>query len=91
MIIKQPILNTFKRVGIIVPDKWDSQVKVTVYNRFGGNSCSVYPFISYLIDWVYSNSNNYEIGIQNVRIDDFDRIRYFILEADNDAYYTCID
>lgn len=91
MTIKQSVINTFNRVGIEVPETWEQEAKVTAENRFSGDSCEVYPFIAYLINWVYRTSNDYEIGINNVNVSDFDRVRYFILEADNNAYSTCID
>ena len=90
MNIKQSVINTFNRVGIDYKSFTDTS-KIKVYNRFGGGSCMTTPSIAYLIKWVYQTSNDYEMGIHNVRIDDFDRIRYFILEQDKDAYYTCID
>jgi len=91
MIIKQSVINTFKRCGIKYQD-YDSDTKtIPVANRFSGDTCLVSPLVAHLIDWVYSTSNDYETGKRDIRIDDFDRIRYFILEADKEAYYTCID
>ena len=91
---KQSVINTLERVGIY-PDylslvKRNDQ-KVTVYNRFGGGSCETTPLVSYLIEWVYRTSNEYERGFRVVNISDFDRIRYFILDLDSNAYMTCID
>jgi hypothetical protein len=43
------------------------------------------------IGWVYSTSNDYENGINKVNVSDFDRVRYFVLEQDNNAYMTCLD
>lgn len=95
MKIKQSVLNTLNRVGISIPKDWEKQEKVEVFNRFGGGSCETYPFIKELINWVYETSNAYEMGLgmnkEGVRLDDFDRIRYFILEVDQQAYMTCID
>ena len=89
--IKKSVLNTFKRIGID-HTIYDNEVKnVRVDNRFGGGSCETTQLIAYLIQWVYSTSNAYEMGIQDVRLDDFDRVRYFILEQDPNAYMTCID
>ena len=89
--IKQPVINTFNRVGI------DHQLwsaipgRVKVENRFGGGGCETSPLIAYLIAWVYETSNAYERGENKVAIADFDRVRYFILAQDQNAYMTCID
>lgn len=91
MQIKQSVLNTFDRVGIDYKPLVDKTEKIVVENRFGGGSCEVNPLIAYLINWVYATSNDYERGIQEVNVSDFDRIRYFILEVDSNAYNTCID
>jgi hypothetical protein len=90
--IKQFVINTFSRVGIsyLQFDETHDE-RVIVNNRFGGGSCETTPFIKYLINWVYSTSNDYEVGIRKVNVSDFDIIRYFILEQDSKAYYTCID
>ena len=91
MAIKQSVINTFKRVGIdyVTLDKMTNPVEVN--NRFGGGSCTTSPLIAHLIAWVYETSNDYERGLMDVTIDDFDRIRYFILDRDKNAYMTCID
>mgnify|MGYP001585957849 CR=1 FL=1 len=91
--IKQSVINTFNRVGINYKALLDQDTgdKITVNNRFGGGSCEVSPLVARLIEWVYSTSYIYEVGIQDVRLDDFDRIRYFILEIDSNAYTVCID
>ena len=91
MTIKQPVINTFKRVGIDYQALQDKTEKIRVENRFGGGSCETSPLIAYLIAWVYATSNAYERGDQTVKVSDFDRIRYFILDADANAYSTCID
>ena len=91
MAIRQPVINTFNRVGIKY-ENFDNTIKgVTVYNRFGGGSCDVTVLISELISWVYDTSNAYERGDFKVKLSDFDRVRYFILEQDRQAYMTCID
>ena len=90
MKIKQSVINTFNRVGIDYSNA-DTTEKVTVSNRFSGESCETSPFIAKLVDWVYSTSNNYEAGDFKVKVSDFDRIRYFILEQDSNVYSTCID
>lgn len=89
--IKQSVLNTFNRVGINADSCNNTDKTVEVFNRFGGGSCTTTELIAYLIEWVYKTSNAYERGATRPAIADFDRIRYFILEQDNNAYYTCID
>ena len=91
MTIKQSVINTFNRVGIDYKALQDKTDKITVENRFGGGSCETSPLIAYLIAWVYKISNAYEAGDQSVNVSDFDRIRYFILDVDANAYNTCID
>ena len=91
MKIKQPVINTFNRVGIDykkyqnLTEKWD------ICNRFTGQEVTVDPIISVCIQWVYATSNDYESGINKINLSDFDRVRYFILEQDKNAYMTCID
>ncbi len=91
MTIKQSVINTFNRVGIDYKALQDKTDLIKVENRFGGGSCEVLPLIAYLIAWVYETSNNYEAGDQTVKLSDFDRVRYFILEQDSNAYNVCID
>lgn len=91
MQIKQSVLNTFERVGIDYKPLSEKEGTVEVHNRFGGGSCEVSPLVAHLIAWVYQTSNDYEEGKQEVNVSDFDRIRYFILEVDSNAYTTCID
>ena len=91
MTIKQSVINTFNRVGIDYNSFVNKNDKVTVKNRFGGGSCETIPLIAECIRWVYATSNAYEEDDQTVNISDFDRVRYFILEVDQEAYYTCID
>jgi hypothetical protein len=89
--IKQSVLNTFKRVGINHEVLDNTQKTKTVENRFGGGICQTTELIAFLIDWVYVTSNAYEFGDYRVKIGDFDRIRYFILAEDSNAYMTCLD
>ena len=92
MKIKQSVVNTFDRVGIDYKPLMDKTEKVSVQNRFSGGSCETTPLVAYLINWVYSVSNLYEIGQgEDISLSDFDRVRYFILEVDANAYSTCID
>jgi len=91
MTIKESVINTFKRVGIDW-EKWDNTQKTAMaYNRFSGEGVSTTPLISHLVSWVYQTSNDYENGKQEVKVSDFDRIRYFILNQQPDVYSTCID
>lgn len=79
------------RIGFDYSDA-DSTEKIEVYNRFGGGSCQTTPLIARCIEWVYQTSNKFEqMGYKGTRLDDFDRMRYFILEVDNNAFMTCID
>jgi hypothetical protein len=92
MTIPTPVLNTFDRVGINYQYYQDRTDKVTVYNRFGGGSCETSPLVAYLIDWVYRTNNDYDLGRPSkVKYGDFDRVRYFVLDQDSNAYYTCLD
>ncbi len=91
MTIKQSVINTFERVGINYKSLVDMEGTMEVHNRFGGGSCETSPLVAHLINWVYSTSNDYEEGKRDVTVADFDRIRYFILEVDQNAYSTCID
>ena len=65
--------------------------KVQICNRFGGGCVQTTPLVAECIDKIYNISNDYEIGNTNIKVDDFDRLRYFVLEADAKAYSTCID
>jgi len=91
MTIKQSVVNTFNRVGIDYQKYMNQPGKVTVFNRFGNGSCVTTALVAHLIDWVYQTSNQYEMGVQKVNVSDFDRIRYFILDVDQNAYNVCID
>jgi hypothetical protein len=90
MDIPQPVLNTLKRIQID-HELYAKDDKVTVHNRFGGDSCETSSFIARLIEWVYETSNEAEMGIYPMRISDFDRIRMYILKVDSKAYMTCLD
>ena len=92
MTIKQPVKNTMARIGL----NWEEfegteQDKVKVENRFGAGSCETSPLVRRCIETIYSISNAYEFGDVSVKIDDFDRLRYFVLEVDSNAYMTCVD
>jgi len=91
VVIPKPVINTFNRVGIKYQDVVDATDKVRTVNRFSGEAIEVTPLVKRLIDWVYKTSNDYEMGNRDVNISDFDRVRYFILKIDSDAYMTCID
>lgn len=89
--MKQSVINSFNRVGIDYLGLQDKTDKIKVDNRFGGGSCETSPLIAECIAWVYQTSNDYEAGVQAVKIQDFDRIRYFVAAEDNNAYMTCLD
>lgn len=94
MNIPQPVINTFKRVGIVWEywndPKFDS-VKVPYENWITGEPVQVHPLIRECIKWVYQTQLMYENGQCSINISDFDRIRHFILKVDSHAYMTCID
>lgn len=91
MIIPQPVINSMKRVGIDYELFENDTEKVSVSNRFSGETVETLPLIANLIEWVYRTSNDYERGIHKVNLSDFDRIKYFILKIDSKAYMACID
>jgi hypothetical protein len=91
MEIKQSEINTFNRVGIPYEELLKDTLPRTVSNRFSGETCETSALVAYLVDWVYQTSNAYEMGSNKVRLDDFDRVRYFILHVDQNVYSTCID
>ena len=94
MNIRQPVKNTMDRIGLdynALQKEGDRIGKVQVCNRFGGGCVETTPLIAECIDTIYNISNKYEIGDQTIKVSDFDRLRYFVLEADSNAYYTCID
>jgi hypothetical protein len=88
--IKQSVLNTFARVGI--NPALDNKIKnVSVFNWITDEKAITTELLAYCISWVYITSANYERGIYDVRTDDFDRVRYFILEQDKNLYMSHID
>ena len=93
MNIKQSVINTFNRIGLdyksFEGEPYDS-MKVEVRNWITDESCKVHPLIRECIKWVYKTQLQYERGDSKVNLSDFDRIRYFILEQDQEAYNTCI-
>lgn len=91
MKIKQSVINTFNRVGIPYEKLLEDKGTYISMNRFSGERCETNALVAHLISWVYSTSNQYEVGNYEVKVSDFDRIRYFILEVDRNAYSTCID
>lgn len=88
---KQSVINTFNRVGIPYEELMKQEGTITVHNRFGGGSCETSPLVAFLISWVYNISDRYELGDTSVKVSDFDRVRYYILEIDQNAYSTCVD
>jgi len=91
MKIKQSVINTFDRVGIPYRVLMKDKFKVTVRNRFTGASCETSPLVKFLIHWVYDTNNSYEFGDHYIKVADFDRIRYFVLAEDSNAYSVCLD
>ena len=94
MDIKQSVQNTFKRVGIDYKTLQDSKETIQeceTRNRFTGEAVKTTPLIAECISKIYDISNQYELGTHEVKIQDFDRIRYFVAEQDSEAYMVCLD
>jgi len=89
--IKQSVINTFNRVGIDYKKLDNTQKSVMAFNRFTMIGVPTTPLLAHLVSWIYSTSNDYEYGIQNVNLSDFDRIKYFIADQDSEVYMNCID
>lgn len=91
MKIKQSVINTFSRVGIPYEELLKDTEPRHVENRFGGGACDTSLLVAHCIAWVYMTNDKLDRGDRSVTIADFDRVRYFILDADQNAYMTCID
>lgn len=91
MNIPKPVINTFERVGIDWLPLVNLTGEYTVLNRFSGESVKTTALMAKLVSWVYQISNDYEEGKNEVKVSDFDRIRYFILNQAPEVYSTCID
>ena len=91
--IKQSVINTFGRVGIDYEHYGnDPKLKIAIANNWLTNEpCEVTPLIAVCINWVYQKQLAFERGNMGCRQDDFDRVRYFILEQDRNAYMICLD
>ena len=90
MTIKQSVLNTFDRVGI--DETLDNENKTEeVANWITGVTAEVTPLIAECIEWVYRTQQAFDGGYAKVNLSDFDRVRYFVAEVDNNAYVTCLD
>jgi hypothetical protein len=91
MIIKQSVINTFDRIRAQYLALDNTAKTETATNWLSGATCPVTPLVLYCIQWVYSETMKQEAGKSKTRLDDFDRVRYFILETDPNAYNVCID
>ena len=94
MTIKQSVKNTFKRVGIdyeTLCKIGDDGVQWTAINWISKEQVQVHPLIFTCIGFVYETQLAYEQGKRIVNLSDFDRVRYFVLEQDSNAYNTCLD
>lgn len=91
MEIKQSVKNTMDRVGIDYASLEKLTDKVEAYNRFSGEACVTTPLVAECIAKIYAINDAYEFGNNSVKVADFDRLRYFVLEADSNAYSTCVD
>jgi hypothetical protein len=89
--IKQSVINTFNRVGIPYEDLLKVEGTKEVSNWMSGQKVETSPLVAHCIAWVYGTSVAYEHGDFRVKTSDFDRIRYFVLDQDSDAYMTCLD
>lgn len=88
--IKQPVINTFNRVGFPY-EAYDNGTKnTTVQNRFSGETVVTTELVAECINWVYGIGER-RVNEGTVKVSDFDRIRYFVLDQDNKAYSTCLD
>lgn len=93
MKIRQPVKNTFDRVGInykLFLNLEDGK-NYEAANWITGETVMTYPLVGECIKWVYRTQLDYERGNHKVNLSDFDRVRYWILEVDNEAYMKCID
>lgn len=87
--IKQSVLNTFARVGI-APTLYDRTTKsLKMRNRFSGEGVEVSPLVARCVEWVYNAERDVQLG--NITVSDFDRVRYFVLAEDSEAYMTLLD
>jgi len=94
MKIKQSVINTFNRVGIDYESAEQMQEtygNISVRNRFTGVEVITSHLVKKCIEWVYRTNDAYDLGVRNVNISDFDRVRYFVLEADPNAYMEYLD
>ena len=91
MNIRQPVINTFDRVGFDYKPLQDLTNKVEVANWITGETCQTTPLVAGCVEWVYRTALAYEQGISKVKVSDFDRVRYFILDQDPNVWSTCID
>ena len=91
MTIEKAVQNTFDKIGIDYKKALENTDRYGVKNRFGFGFCETSFLVASLIKWVYRTSNDYELGIRDVSIADYDRVRYFIMEVDKKAYLTCLD
>ena len=91
MNIKKSVINTFERVGIDYKMLQELKGDIEVRNWITGVPCVVTPLIAECIKWVYMTQLEYEQGNHSTKVSDFDRVRYFILEQDKNAWSVCID
>ena len=89
--IRQPIINTFNRVGIDYKSLQDLTEKVEVSNWITRETVETTPLIKECVEWVYRTQLKYEQGDMGCRLDDFDRVRYWVLAEDRNVYMSCLD
>jgi hypothetical protein len=89
--LTQPVKNTMDRIGIDYASLEKNPLPVPVTNRFTGETCVTSVLVAECVRKIYAISNAYENGDQTVNVSDFDRLRYFVLAADQTVYNTCVD
>ena len=89
--LKKSLINTFKRVGIDYASYSDTPDETIAINRFTGEECPTSFIVKHCIEWVYTTNNRIDAGDTSISIADFDKVRYFVLERDKNAYAICLD
>jgi hypothetical protein len=89
--IKQSVINTFERIGIPYKTLDNTEKTKICPNWINGETATVTPLIAWCVSWVYGTQLRFEEGKSDIRLDDFDRVRYFVLDQDKNAYMTLLD
>ena len=91
MKLKRSSLNAIKRVGLDYDRLVNTPGEFTAHNWITGEEIKTTCLVKTLIQWVYYANLAYERGEMPATIQDFDRVRYTILDLDERAYMACID